>query len=150
MATRRNLAQPTVALLLLRIVGGGVLLVHGLQKLFVSTPGDLTVLVASQGLPVPGLLAWLLIIGEIVLGVLLLLGLLTRVAGGLAALMMALVWVSQHVVTLPDAVALVGGSSGLPGENALLLIAVTAAVALAGPGAASLDQARGRGRRKTR
>ncbi len=150
MATRRTTAQPTVALLLLRIVGGGVLLVHGLQKLFVSTPGGLTALVESQGLPVPGLLVWLLVIGETGLGALLLLGLLTRVAGGLAALMMALVWVSQHVVTLPDAVALVGGSTGLPGENALLLVAVTAALARAGPGAASRDHARGRGRRRTR
>lgn len=150
MATRRTTAQPTVALLLLRIVGGGLLLVHGLQKLFVSTPEGFTAFVASQGLPVPGLLAWLLIIGEIVLGTLLVLGLLTRVAGALAALMMALVWVSQHAVTLPDAVALVDGSTGVPGENALLLVAVTAALALAGPGAASLDQARGRGRRRAR
>ncbi len=123
---------------------------HGLQHLLVDGPEGLIAAIAGQGLPVPSLLAWLLIAGEVALGVLLVVGLLARPAAGAAAVMMALVWVSQHVVTLPNAIAFVGGSAGVSGENALLLTVVTLSLALLGPGSASLDHARGSGRRKTR
>ncbi len=149
MATRRSTAS-TIALLLLRLVTGGLLLVRGLQHLLVTSPEALAAGIAVQDLPAPTLLAWLLVLGEIGLGVLLVVGLLTRPAAALAALMVALVWVSQYVVTLPGAGALVAGAGGVPGESALVLAVVALALSLLGPGAASVDQVRGRRGRATR
>lgn len=142
MATVRSRAPLTAALLVLRLACGGVLLVHGLQKLLLVGPGPFTDVLLAQGLPAPALLSWLLITGEVVLGALLVVGLLTRPAAWLATVMMLLVWVTQHLVRGLASGTLVTGGDGVAGESALLLAAIAAALALVGPGRAALDSRR--------
>ena len=142
MATARSRAPLTSALLALRLVGGGVLLVHGLQHLLLLGPGPFTDVVAAQGLPAPALLAWLVITGEVVLGVLLVVGLLTRPAAWLATVMLLLIWVTQHLVRALASGTLLTGGGGVAGESALLLAVISLALALVGPGRAALDSRR--------
>lgn len=128
-----------LALLLLRVAAGGVLLVHGLQKLLVVTPGAFTGVLAQQGLPVPALIGWLLIAGEVGLGTLLVVGLAAKPAAALAAVMMGLVYLTQHL--LPGGF-LADGAAGLEGEPALLVLAISLALAATGPGRFALDGSR--------
>lgn len=134
----------SLALLVLRVAAGGALLVHGLQKLLVVTPAGFTAGLAAQGLPVPQLLGWLLIAGEVALGALLVVGLVARPAAGLAALMVALVYLSQHLL---PAGFVADGAGGLEGEPAFLLLAMTLALAATGPGRFALDGTRATGAR---
>lgn len=63
---------------LLRITSGGFLLAHGLIKLLVFTPAGTAAFFESIGFP--GVLAYPVIAGEIVFGVAMLVGFLTRPA----------------------------------------------------------------------
>jgi putative oxidoreductase len=122
----------SAGLLLLRVAVGGVLLEHGLPKLahpsvFIDTVGRL-------GVPAHQVAGWLEILGEIGLGCLVLLGLLTRIAGVLLTIMMGLVWVVVH---LPHGWS---PGRGFDGETALLLTVLGLALALTGAGAWSLDR----------
>ncbi|PPK98644.1 putative oxidoreductase [Kineococcus xinjiangensis] len=141
-ATRATATAPTItgtaayAPLLLRLAAGGLMLLHGLPKL--GGIAGVQGMVAGMGVPAPGLVTWLVVGGEIGLGVLLLAGLLTRVAGALLAVQMALYVVLVHA---PQGLLT---PSGLNGEHAVLLGVIGAALALTGAGGASLDRARGR------
>ncbi|WP_459642877.1 DoxX family protein [Kineococcus sp. NUM-3379] len=145
MSTTTTAPRPTTAAaagtaatapLVLRLVTGALLLVHGLPKL--ADPGAVQGMVAGLGVPLPALSAWLVIAGEIGLGALLLAGLLTRVAGALTALQMGLIFLVVH---LPQGLTT---PTGLNGENAVLLATTGAALALTGGGRASLDALRAR------
>jgi putative oxidoreductase len=129
----------SMALLLLRAAAGGVLLAHGLQKLLVVTPGAFVAGLAQQGLPVPALVGWLLIAGEVGLGTLLVVGLAAKPAAGLAAVMMGLVYLTQHLL---PAGFLADGAGGLEGEPALLVLAISLALFATGPGRFALDGSR--------
>ena len=138
--------RPTVAatttststgLLLLRLVAGALLLVHGIPKL--SSPAGATGFAAALGVPVPDVAGWLVILGEVGLGSLLVLGLLTRLAGGLLLLQMAGVWLLAHA---PQGFLVDGQVNG---ENALLLGAVGLLLLFTGAGRFSADAARRRG-----
>jgi putative oxidoreductase len=121
----------SAGLLLLRVAVGGLLLEHGLPKL--AHPSPFIDAVGRLGMPVHQVAGWLEIIGEIGLGCLILVGLLTRIAGGLLTIMMGLVWVVVH---LPHGWS---SSRGFDGETALLLAVLGIALALTGAGAWSLD-----------
>jgi putative oxidoreductase len=69
-----NLAPQAIALL--RVTSGGLLLSHGLIKLFVFTPAGTYGFFESIGFP--GVLAYPVMAGEIGLGLALLLGVMTR------------------------------------------------------------------------
>lgn len=71
------------AIALLRVTSGGLLLTHGLIKLFVFTPAGTAGFFESIGFP--GILAYPVMAGEIGLGLALILGFMTRWAA-LAAL----------------------------------------------------------------
>lgn len=125
-----------IALLLLRVVVGVVFVAHGTQKVFGVFGGQLDAVadaMAGYGLE-PGM--FFAILGgalEIGGGLLLLVGLLTPLAGLILAGVMAM------------AIALVTGSNGfitvggVGYEYNLVLIAVALALAIAGPGRLSLD-----------
>ena len=139
--TRSDLAGPpavhasasaSAGLLLLRLAAGALLLVHGVPKL--SNPAGATGTAASLGVPVPEVAGWLVILGEVGLGALLLLGLLTRVAGGLLALQMAGVWLLAHA---PQGFLVDGQVNG---ENALLFAAVGLLLLCTGAGRWSADR----------
>jgi putative oxidoreductase len=126
----------SVGLLLLRLVAGGFLLVHGVPKLL--DPAGTLAAAAGLGVPAPDVAGWLLVLGEVGLGTLLVLGLLTRLAGVLVLVQTGLVWALVHA---PDGF-LVDGQ--INGENALLLGAAGLALALTGAGRLSADAARRR------
>ncbi|NIZ92499.1 DoxX family protein [Kineococcus rubinsiae] len=134
--TARPDATSSVGLLLLRLVAGGLLLVHGVPKL--SAPEQTLGAAAGLGVPVPDVAGWLLIAGEVGLGTLLVLGLLTRLAGLLVLVQMGLVWFLVH---RPDGLLVEGQVNG---ENALLLGAAGLALAFTGAGRLSADAGRRR------
>jgi putative oxidoreductase len=129
---------PDLGLLLLRMAIGGVMLAHGLQKFgFLGGPGldGITDFFGNLGFRPARAWAPLVAVVEAVGGVLLILGLLTPVAGLLIAadLLVAIV-----VVHWPRFWAQDGGL-----EFPLPIAAGALALALVGPGAWSLDAALG-------
>ncbi|WP_432493514.1 DoxX family protein [Kineococcus auxinigenes] len=124
-------SAPSTGLLLGRLVAGALLLVHGVPKLL--EPQRATGMAASLGVPAPDLAGWLVVLGEVGLGSLLLLGLLTRVAGGLLVVQMAGVWLLVHA---PSGFLVEGQVNG---ENALLLGAAGLVLLFTGAGRFSLD-----------
>lgn len=62
--------------MILRVTMGGMMLTHGLIKVFLFTPAGFIRYFGSMGLPEP--FAWLVIVAEILGGVALILGLYTR------------------------------------------------------------------------
>ncbi|WP_432564725.1 DoxX family protein [Kineococcus sp. SYSU DK003] len=125
--------SPTASfgLLALRLVAGALLLVHGIPKL--SNPSGAGGMAASLGVPAPDLAGWLVILGEVGLGGLLLLGLATRVAGILLLVQMAGIWLLAHA---PEGFLVEGQVNG---ENALLFAALGLTFAFTGAGRYSAD-----------
>jgi putative oxidoreductase len=133
-----------IAPLGLRLVLGVVMVAHGYRKIIVGPArfGDETL--AALGVPAPVLMGYVVTVTEVAGGILLLVGLLSRVAACALAIEMvftiALVKVDVGLIT----------ARGAPGaELDLALLAGLLAIALAGPGELSLDRAIGLERRRT-
>lgn len=123
----------------LRLALGIVLLVAGTGKLFGVGPkateiGEFAGFLASLGVPGSTVVAWLVAVAEAAGGLLLLLGLFTRYAAAVAAVIM---FVATTLVHLPN--GFVAGEGGL--EYTLVLFLVALALVLSGPGALSLERA---------
>ena len=125
-----------VGLLLLRLTLGLVFLGHGAQKAFGAFGGPgfvgATGFIGSVGLRPARFWTALAVSGELVAGLLFVLGLLTPVAGLLV------------LATMAVAIAKVHGPKGFFVQNGgyeynLVLIIAAVALALVGPGAFSLD-----------
>lgn len=136
-ARRLAPAAPVV----LRVVVGLVMAVHGWQKLTQMGPATFGEgMLAAQGLPAPVLLGWVVTLVELVGGVLLMVGLLTRVSSAL----IALVLLGATLLVKVDLGLIAPTGSQLPGaELDLALIAGAVAVLLLGPGRPSVDHAVG-------
>jgi len=119
-------------LLVLRAVLGIVMIVHGWQKFFVDGISGVEGFFTQVGVPLSGVSAIVVATVELVGGVLMVLGLGTRIVGALYAACMigAIVFVHASAGFLAAA----GGY-----EFVLLLAAVSAAIALTGAGRYSLD-----------
>jgi putative oxidoreductase len=124
----------SIVLLLVRVAAGLMLAPHGYAKLM-SGPAGLAGGLAQKGLPAPTLLAWCATLSELLGGLLVALGLLTRPAAAAAAFTMFVAWTTMH---LADA-ALLGASGGARFEYPFLLSVCFVAVAIAGGGRYSLD-----------
>ena len=147
-----------LALFALRLAGFGLIFAHGIGKLTGLLGGSDRFVqgVAKLGFPAPLGFAWAAALVETLGGLLIVLGLATRVAALLGAVVMAVAAFLRHqavgqlavhagLAATPPAVVESWGSP----EKALIYLLVFVALALLGPGRWSLDHllARRRGRR---
>ena len=128
-----NGSNQSWGLTILRLVVGIVFLAHGAQKVFVFGHGGVTGMLASIRIPLPSVMAVVLMAVEFLGGAALVLGLLTRWAAALIGFDMIIAILAVH---------LKGGFFSPKGvEFPLTLLAACIALVLVGPGAASVDGA---------
>jgi len=89
MDSRRSAAKDDLGRLLLRLAVGGLMLFHGLHKLFHGVDGISGMLVA-KGLP--GFIAYGVLVGEVIAPCLIILGIMTRPCALVLALTMVVAW----------------------------------------------------------
>lgn len=120
--------------LVLRVLIGLILAMHGWQK-YQGVDG-VAGFFTSLGIPAPAVMAWVVTVVELVGGICLILGLLTRIWAGLAAIVMLTVFFTAK------AGAPIVNMTGEPGpalELEAAILAGAVALALIGPGKLSLD-----------
>lgn len=117
---------------ILRVMAGIVFLVHGLDKLNNGVEG-VGGFFGSLNIPMPQIMAWVITILEIGGGILLIVGLGTRLVATLFAIEMV------FTILLVKADAGVIGQQGAGAEIDMMLLAAGVALALLGPGALSVD-----------
>lgn len=128
----RRTQQIDTALLVLRIVTGLTMFMHGWQKLTTAGFGGVGDMFAGMGVPLAAVAGPGTMLLELVGGVLLVLGLGTRIIGAAFAVVML---GALFIVHLEAGFYAADGGY----ELVLLLAAVNAALAVSGPGAWSLD-----------
>ncbi|WP_264783637.1 DoxX family protein [Escherichia fergusonii] len=88
-AVNRMLTHEDFGKLLLRLAVGGLMLFHGVHKLFAGIDGISGMLIAKG---FPGFIAYGVLIGEVVAPVLIILGILTRPSALVIALTLVVAW----------------------------------------------------------
>ena len=131
-------------LAILRIVLGIAMLVHGWSKLSGGV-GGVAGFFGTLGIPAPGLMAWVVTIVELVGGILLIVGFLTQIAGILIALDM--LGAILFAFLLRGAPFIENGA--ITWEKEAVFGAAALCLALAGPGAWSVDDVMADSRRTT-
>jgi len=125
------------ALLVLRAVVGWLFILHALYKFHLGLTAFQNFMLKPAHLPLTGLLSWFVPTLELVAGVLLIIGLLTRVAAVLLATEMIF---TGFVIKLSDFHTGVLGPKGSGGaELDILYLAALLLILMAGPGQAALD-----------
>jgi putative oxidoreductase len=137
--TTPSARQVNIGLLILRVIVGIVFVAHGAQKVFVWGIDGVTAGFAGMGVPAPAVVATLVAFGELLGGVALIAGVLTRLASlGLAIIMVG-------AVTLAHLPAGFFAPEGY--EFTLTLAAASLALMFAGAGQLSVDAALAKRRR---
>lgn len=121
-----------IGLLLLRLVLATVMIAHGLQKVLVDGVPGVAAGFGGMGIPLPEVAAVVVIAVELVGGLLLVVGLGTRVVAVLSAVNMAVALVLVHL-----AAGFFAADGGY--EFVLLLAVASLALAFTGPGRIALD-----------
>jgi putative oxidoreductase len=130
--------RPDLALLVLRLAVGFSFFMHGYQKVFGTGVGGVTQGFTRMGIPLPEVAAPFIAFLELVGGIALMLGVLTRVAAFLLTCDMAVATTLVHMKN---------GYLGQGGMELTFLLGMMAlAVALAGAGPISIDAAMARRR----
>jgi putative oxidoreductase len=121
-------------LAILRVILGIAMALHGWSKLSGGV-GGVAGFFGSLGIPAPGLMAWVVTIVELVGGILLVVGFLTQIAGVLIALDMLGAILFAYL--LRGAPFIENGA--ITWEKEAVFAAAALCIALAGPGAWSVD-----------
>jgi putative oxidoreductase len=139
--------------LILRVMAGIVMAVHGWQKLTEVGPANFgRQALANLGVPLPVFMGYVVTFVELIGGILLIVGLLSRIA----ALILAIEMVFTTLLVKTNVGFIAPPGSGAGAELDLILLAAFLTILLVGPGRLSLDElvgvqeegvARGRGRR---
>lgn len=125
--------------LVARVIVGVIMAAHGLQKL-VSGPGNFGAqTLAGLGVPLPVVMGYVVTFVELIGGILLVIGLLSR----LAALLLTINLVAAILLVKVNVGLIAPPGMGVGAELDLALIAGFLVVLLAGPGKLSLDRALG-------
>jgi len=127
-------ASPALALLVLRIATGAVFIAHGAQKVFVYGFAGTSASFSDMGVPVAEIAGPLVGLIELIGGILLVLGLGTRVV---AVALLVDMLVASILVHLPFGIFAAEGGY----ELTLVLAASAAAFVIAGAGRLSVDAA---------
>lgn len=125
-------ASPALALLVLRVAIGAVFIAHGAQKLFVYGFAGTSGSFADMGVPLATVAGPFVGFIEFIGGMLLVVGLLTRIVAALLAVDML---VAGFLVHLPNGIFSTDNGFELP----LALVAVAVAIIVAGAGRFSMD-----------
>jgi putative oxidoreductase len=137
--TTPSAGQVNIGLLILRVIVGIVFVAHGAQKIFVWGIDGVTAGFAGMGVPAAAVVATLVAFGELLGGLALIAGVLTRLASlGLAIIMIG-------AVTLAHLPAGFFAPEGY--EFTLTLAAASLALMFAGAGQLSVDAALAKRRR---
>jgi putative oxidoreductase len=131
-------------LAILRIVLGIAMLVHGWSKLSGGVDNVAGFFGGMLGIPAPGLMAWVVTIVELVGGILLVVGVLTQIAGILIALDMLGAILFAYL--LRGAPFIENGA--ITWEKEAVFAAAALCIALAGPGAWSVEDVVAENRRR--
>ena len=128
-----------LAPLAVRVIVGSIMFAHGLQKLL-GGPGNFAQGLTGMGVPLPVLMAYVVTFVEVVGGLLLIVGLLSRLSALLLTinLTVAILLVKTGIGFLSPM-----GSPGVGAELDLALIAGFLVILFAGPGRLSVDHALG-------
>ena len=140
---RKLIATPhDPAATVLRIVLGGVIFVHGSQKVFgwFGGPGFSATLAGFAGMGFPAPLAMLAVLAESAGAIALVLGLLGRVAAAGIAVVMLVTWLKVHA-QFGFFMNWSGQQKGEGYEYHLLALAMAIALMIRGSGAWSVDRA---------
>jgi putative oxidoreductase len=122
-------------LAILRVVLGIAMIVHGWSKLSGGVGNVAGSFGGNLGIPAPGLMAWVVTIVELVGGILLVVGFLSQIAGILIALDM--LGAILFAFLLRGAPFIENGA--ITWEKEAVFAAAALCIALAGPGAWSVD-----------
>jgi putative oxidoreductase len=124
--------------LVVRIIAGIIMATHGFQKLQAG-PGNFGEFLAQLGVPLPTLMGYVVTLVELLGGILLIIGLFSRLAALLLTIDLGvailLVKVNVGLIAPPQ--------QGAGAELDLALIAGFLVILFAGPGSVSLDRALG-------
>lgn len=123
---------PGVAPLVLRVALGAIFVYHGYDKVFNMGVPAVSGFLDSIGIPLPGLMAYVLAYGELAAGALLILGLFTHWAAKYAAVVGV---VALFVVHLPNGFSIANGGY----EFIMLILAAAISVMFTGAGKYSVD-----------
>jgi len=127
-----------LAPLAVRLIVGLIMAAHGLQKLLAG-PGSFGQVLAQLNVPAPTLMAYVVTLVELVGGILLIVGLLSR----LSALLLTIDLVVAILLVKVNVGLLSPQSGGVGAELDLALIAGFLVILFAGPGRLSIDRALG-------
>src|SRR4051812_39326927 len=132
-STTKTSTLTTIALTILRVVVGFVFVMHGWQKFEMGIPAIQSGF-SQMGAPAAEITGVLVILLELVGGVMLIVGLLSRLIAALLTVEMLGAWIMVHT---PQGFFVNEGGF----ELVLVLAAASLTIALAGPGRLSLDYA---------
>lgn len=127
-----------LAPLFVRLIAGVIMAAHGLQKLQAG-PAGFGQALTQMGVPAPTLMAYVVTLVELLGGILLIVGFLSR----LSALLLTIDLVVAILLVKINIGLLSPQSGGVGAELDLALIAGFLVILFAGPGALSIDRALG-------